>query len=68
MRSLRCPQPVPRAKKALRTIPVGGVLVLAYTVPLTVIDVPHFVTQTDHALAGQEQRAGLYIFKIVQQN
>jgi tRNA 2-thiouridine synthesizing protein A len=68
LRGLRCPQPVLRAKKALRSVPVGGVLVLECTDPLTVIDVPHFVTQTGHALASQEQRAALYIFKILKQH
>ena len=51
LRGIRCPHVVLRAKKALRTVPVGGTLVLECTDPLTVIDVPHFVTQTGHALA-----------------
>jgi len=68
LRGLRCPQPVLRAKKALRNVPIGGVLVLECTDPLTVIDVPHFVTQTGHALAGQERRADLYIFTIVKRH
>ena len=42
LRGLRCPQPVLRAKKALRNVPVGGTLVMECTDPLTVIDVPHF--------------------------
>ncbi len=46
LRGLRYPQPVLRAKKALRKVPVGGALVLECTDPLTVIDVPHFVNQT----------------------
>ncbi len=48
LRGLRCPQPVLRAKKALRNVPVGGALVLECTDPLTVIDVPHFV-QSDRS-------------------
>lgn len=60
-----CPHPVLRAKKALRTVPVGGTLVLECTDPLTVIDVPHFVTCTGHELAGQERTADLYVFRIV---
>jgi hypothetical protein len=40
LRGLRCPHPALRAKKALRNIPVGSVLVLECTDPLTVIDVP----------------------------
>ena len=64
LRGLRCPQPVLRAKKALRTVPIGGVLVLECTDPLTVIDIPHFVNQTGHALEAQEQRGPLYVFRI----
>src|SRR5262245_5279057 len=65
LRGLNCPIPVLRAKKALRTIPVGGTLVLECTDPLTVIDVPHFVHQTGHALKTQERRGQLYVFRIV---
>ena len=65
LRGLRCPQPVLRAKKALRTVPVGGVLVLECTDPLTVIDVPAFTQQTGHTLAEQRRDGALYIFKIV---
>ena len=64
LRGLRCPEPVLRAKKALRKIPIGGILILECTDPLTVLDVPHFVNQTGHALEAQEQRGGLYIFRI----
>jgi hypothetical protein len=34
LRGLRCPQPVLRAKKALRNIPVGGTLIMECTDPL----------------------------------
>jgi tRNA 2-thiouridine synthesizing protein A len=67
LRGLRCPQPVLRAKKALRNVPIGGILVMECTDPLTVIDVPHFVNQTGHALSAQERDGKLYIFKIVKQ-
>ena len=65
LRGLNCPQPVLRAKKALRTIPLGGVLVLECTDPLTEIDVPHFVNQTGHTLDGRDRQGGLYRFRIV---
>jgi tRNA 2-thiouridine synthesizing protein A len=65
LRGLRCPQPVLRARKALRSIPVGGTLVLECTDPLTVIDVPAFVNQTGHALSAQAREGELYIFRIV---
>jgi len=64
LRGLRCPVPVLRAKKALRNIPVGGILILECTDPLTVLDVPHFVNQTGHALEVQERRGALYVFRI----
>jgi tRNA 2-thiouridine synthesizing protein A len=67
LRGLRCPQPVLRAKKALRDVPVGGALVLECTDPLTVIDVPHFVNQTGHRLSEQRKQDDLYIFRIVKQ-
>jgi tRNA 2-thiouridine synthesizing protein A len=65
LRGLRCPQPVLRAKKALRNIPVGGALVMECSDPLTVIDVPHFVNQTGHALAAQTRDGELYVFRII---
>jgi tRNA 2-thiouridine synthesizing protein A len=67
LRGLRCPQPVLRAKKALRSVSIGGTLVMECTDPLTVIDVPHFVNQTGHALSAQTRDGELYIFKIVKQ-
>jgi tRNA 2-thiouridine synthesizing protein A len=65
LRGLKCPQPVLRAKKAMRNIPVGGTLVMECTDPLTVIDVPHFVRQTGHALSAQTRDGEVYVFKIV---
>jgi len=67
LRGLRCPQPVLRAKKALRNIPIGGTLVMECTDPLTVIDVPHFVNQTGHVLSAQSRDGELYIFRIIKQ-
>jgi tRNA 2-thiouridine synthesizing protein A len=65
LRGVRCPQPVLRAKKALRTIPVGGILVLECTDPLTMIDVPAFANQTGHTLCAPTRDGEVYIFKIV---
>ena len=68
LRGLRCPQPVLRAKKALRGLDVGAALVMECTDPLTVIDVPHFVNQTGHVLAEQSRREELFIFRIIKQH
>jgi tRNA 2-thiouridine synthesizing protein A len=67
LRGLRCPHPVLRAKKAMRRLTVGSVLILECTDPLTVIDVPHFVNQTGHVLQSQEQSGPLYVFRIIKQ-
>ena len=64
LRGLNCPEPVLRAKKALRAVPMGGVLVLECTDPLTEIDVPHFVNQTGHTLDGRSRYGELYVFRI----
>jgi tRNA 2-thiouridine synthesizing protein A len=64
LRGLRCPDPVLRAKKAMRAVPVGGVLVLECTDPLAVVDVPHFARQTGHELVAQESDGSLYVFRI----
>ena len=64
LRGLRCPQPVLRAKKVLRTMGAGTLLTLECTDPLTVIDVPHFCNQTGNRLIAREQRDDLYIFTI----
>jgi tRNA 2-thiouridine synthesizing protein A len=67
LRGLWCPQPVLRAKKALRTIPIGGVLVLQCTDPMTAVDIPHFVKQTGQRLVDQEKQSDLYVYRIVKQ-
>ncbi len=68
LRGLRCPQPVLRAKKALRAIPIGGTLILECTDPLTMIDVPYFCNQTGHVMCGQEKNGKVYTFKIVKRH
>lgn len=64
LRGIRCPQVVLDAKKALRVLPIGSVLVLECTDPLAVIDVPHFVRQTGNALLSEEKLADLIVFRI----
>lgn len=64
LRGICCPHVVLRAKKALRDVPAGGILVLECTDPLAVLDVPNFVSRTGHALAGRKTQDGLYVFRI----
>jgi tRNA 2-thiouridine synthesizing protein A len=64
LRGIRCPQVVLEAKKKLRELPAGEVLVLECTDPLAAIDVPHFVRQTGNTLLAEEKRDALLIFRI----
>jgi len=66
LRGLRCPHPVLQARKALREVPIG-VLMLECTNPPTVIDVPHFVSRTGQLPAGEERRDDLFVFRILKQ-
>lgn len=68
LRGLRCPLPVLRAKKALRGIAVGEVLVLECTDPLTVIDIPHFAQQTGHDLVAQSRDGDVHVYRILKRH
>lgn len=64
LRGIRCPQVVLAAKKAMRDVPVGGVLILECTDPLAAIDVPLFVRQTGQQLISEEKSEALLVFRI----
>lgn len=64
LRGLKCPLPVLRAKKAMRNLASGDVLVLECTDPMTVIDVPHYANQDGHKLERQERQGDLYVYAI----
>jgi tRNA 2-thiouridine synthesizing protein A len=64
LRGLKCPLPVLKAKKQMKSLAAGDRLVLECTDPLTVIDVPHYVNQDGHQLNQQEQRGEIYRFTI----
>jgi len=65
LRGLRCPLPVLKAKKTMKSLVIGDRLVLECTDPLTVIDVPHYANQDGHRLEGQEQQGEIYRFTII---
>jgi tRNA 2-thiouridine synthesizing protein A len=68
LRGIRCPQVVLAAKKAMRDVPIGGILVLECTDPLAAIDVPLFVRQTGQRLLTEEKSETLLVFRIERQN
>lgn len=64
LRGLKCPLPVLRARKALRTMAPGARLVVACTDPLAVIDIPHMAREDGHALEAQHVADGVATFTI----
>jgi tRNA 2-thiouridine synthesizing protein A len=61
---LLCPLPVLRARKRLESMPVGAVLKVIATDPMSAIDMPHFCNEQGHTLLGQSQDSGAFIFRI----
>ena len=61
---LLCPLPVLKARKRLKSMPVGATLRLLADDPAAVIDVPHFCTESGHTLIAQEAEAGHQVYII----
>jgi len=52
---LLCPLPVLKARKRLKSMPVGGVLRVMADDPAAIIDVPHFCAESGHTLIAREE-------------
>ena len=63
-KGLRCPLPVLRARKAMKSVAPGAVLEVHATDPSSVQDFASFCETTGHALEASEEAEGVYIFKI----
>ena len=63
-RGLKCPLPVLKARKRLKSLKSGQVLKVEATDPLAVIDFPHFCAESGHELVSQAQADEIYIFEI----
>jgi tRNA 2-thiouridine synthesizing protein A len=64
VKGLLCPLPVLKARKVLLALAPGAHLTIEATDPASVIDIPHFCTQTGHALVEQSKADGVYRFVI----
>ena len=64
LRGLRCPLPVLRAKKALRTLPPGGALEVLADDPLSPVDFAAFCQASGDALVENVESAGAFRFLI----
>lgn len=63
-RGLRCPLPVLKARKRLKSLSSGAQLKVLADDPAAVIDVPHFCTEQGHVLESQEQGDDALVFVI----
>ncbi len=64
VRGLKCPLPVLRANKAIKSLPAGGVLEIHATDPGTVEDFKAYCETTGHELVESRQEGGVYSFVI----
>jgi tRNA 2-thiouridine synthesizing protein A len=62
LRGLKCPLPVLKAKKAMRSMESGSHIWLETTDPLAVIDVPAFCNEDKHILLETIQADGYHRF------
>ena len=63
-KGLKCPLPVLKARKAMRDVPVGGVLRVIATDPGAAQDFEHFCKTTGHHLLSAREEAGPLIVEI----
>lgn len=64
LRGLKCPLPVLRARKALGFMSTGALLVVETTDPMSAIDIPHMVRETQNELVSQASEDGVLRFEI----
>ena len=64
VRGLACPLPVLKAKKRLKALESGDILVVQATDPSAVKDFEAFCELTGHALLASREDGGVFIFEI----
>ena len=63
-KGLRCPLPVLRARKAMKSVPPGGVLEVLATDPGSVKDFQAFCRTTGDTLLAADESDGVFVFRI----
>lgn len=64
LRGLKCPLPVMKTRKRMRSLASGDMLQLDTTDPLAGIDIPHFCHEDGHQLVTQEKTENGHRFLI----
>ncbi len=63
-KGLKCPLPVLKARKAMKTMPAGGVLRVLATDPGATGDFKHFCEVTGNRLLAHREEDGVLVFEI----
>ncbi len=63
-KGLNCPLPVLKARKALKSVPAGGLLRVLATDPASVIDFKAFCLTTGHELVESSKDDEVFVFVI----
>ncbi len=63
-KGLSCPLPVLKARKALKSVPAGGLLRVLATDPASVIDFKAYCLTSGHELVEASQEGPVFVFLI----
>ena len=63
-KGLKCPLPVLRARKAMKSVAPGGLLEVHATDPSAAQDFRNFCDTTGDELLGSRETDGVYVFEI----
>jgi tRNA 2-thiouridine synthesizing protein A len=64
LRGLKCPLPVLKTRRRLRSLETGEMLTIDTSDPLAAIDIPHFCNQEGHEVVAIEKTADGHRFVI----
>ena len=64
LRGLKCPLPALRARKALKGLKAGDLLVVECTDPLAKLDIPNLMRETGDAIEETTQSTDVISFRI----
>lgn len=64
LRGLKCPLPALRARKALKALQAGDMLIAECTDPLTAIDIPNLLRETGDTMVSTARQGDVLVFRI----
>jgi len=68
LRGLKCPLPALKTRKALVGLLPGDIIIVECTDPLSVIDIPALLHETQDVLEAQGEQDGVLVFRIRKTN